>query len=379
MSDSQIAADQCPECGAPVAVDAKVCRQCGALLGELAKRKDWSATVLAPALETVLVLAILGSLIGAIWMMRPQAQSADVPGPRGTPTPLPTSTATFTRTPTSTPSATPTVTPTPTPSFFVHVVKQDDTLIGIALEYGLTVDSILEANDMDEDDFLQIDQELIIPLEAGFELPTATVTPLPGSGFNVVTHTVQSGDTLWTIAAEYGVRVQDIVEANDLANEEVLLQIDDVLVIPSGEPTPAPITPTQTPTTIPSPTPRLSPTPAEPTATPRFALPAPVLLGPPDNALLKDEVALLNWVSVGVLNDDTWYVVRLRTAHSGEAETTHEAWVKANGWHVPEELAPAPGTTQRYRWDVTVVRRTGEDETKTLSPRSEIRTFRWER
>lgn len=85
----------------------------------------------------------------------------------------------------------------------------------------------------------------------------------------------------------------------------------------------------------------------------------------------------MNWASVGVLSDETWYVVRLRTARPGEPEVTREAWVKPNAWRLRDDLAPATGTTQRYRWDVTVVRRTGEDEIKALSPRSEIRTFQW--
>lgn len=375
---------QCPECGASVEAGAEVCEHCGATVSRPETSSNplkhaWSSTA-TTVLETLLVVAILGSLIGAIWMMRPgsQGQSAAGPGPRPTPTPLPTSTATFTRTPTSTPTSTPTVTPTATPSFFTHRVKSGDTLIAIALEYETTVTAILQANDMDENHFLQIGQELIIPLDADFEFPTVTVTPLPGSEFNVITHTVRAGDTLLGIAGEYNTTVSDLIEANDLSSEDVLLHIDQVLIIPSEDPTPTPDTPTLTPTTTPSPTPRYSPTPAEPTATPRFTIPAPVLLSPPDGVLIEDEAVLLNWLSVGVLSDETWYLVRLQTARTGEPETAHEVWVKANAWRIPDDLAPEPGTTQRYRWDVTVIRKTGENEQKALSPRSEIRTFRWE-
>lgn len=312
-------------------------------------------------------------------MMRPGAQSAGMAGPRPTPTPLPTSTPTFTRTPTPTSTATPTITPTPTPSFFVHTVKLGDTLIAIALEYGVRLDIILEANDLEEDDFLSIGQELIIPLGAGIDLPTPTATRLPSTGFNVITHTIQAGDTLLGVALQYDTTVSDLVEANGLSGPNDILNIGDVLVIPSDVPTPTPVTPTLTPTTTPTETALPSPTPSEPTPTPRFALPVPAPLGPPDAALLEGEAALLNWVSVGVLSDDTWYVVRLRTARPGESEVTREAWVKATAWRVPDDLAPEAGTTQRYRWDVTVVRRTGEEAGKALSPRSEIRTFRWER
>lgn len=377
---------RCPECSAFVAADADSCKRCGTLLtqpavdSEARTRGRGRRSALATALETLLVVGILGSLIGAIWLMRPEppAQPVELPGPRPTPTPLPTSTATFTRTPTPTSTSTPTITPTPTPSFYIHVVESGDTLIGIALEYGVLLETILEANDLDKDDLLQIGQELIIPLGADVDLPTATATRLPSSGFNVITHTIQAGDTLLGIAAQYDTTVADIVEANALSGPDEILAIGDVLVIPSEAPTPTPVTPTVTPTLTPTRTPRPSPTPVEPSPTPRFTLPAPVLLGPPDGALLESKVALLNWASVGILSDDTWYMVRLRTARPGEPETTREAWVKATAWRISDELTPEPGTIQRYRWDVTVVRRTGEEAGEPLSPRSEIRTFRWQ-
>ncbi len=387
MSDSRTTPARCPECHAIVAADAEACEHCGALFsqpatsdGPQADGRAWTSR-LTTALETLLIVAILGSLIGAVWLMRSgeSAQPAALPGPRPTPTPLPTSTATYTRTPTPTSTATPTVTPTATPSFYVHVVEAGDTLIGIALQYGVLLETILEANNMSEDDLLHIGQELIIPLGPEVDLPTATPTRLPSAGFNVITHTIQAGDTLLGLAIEYDTTVADLVEANGLSGPDEILSIGQVLVIPGQAPTPTSVAPTLTATLTPTRTPLPSPTPIEPSLTPRFSLPAPVLLGPPDDALVEGEAVLLNWVSVGLLSDDAWYVVRLRTARPGEAEVTREAWVKATAWRIPEDLAPESGTTQRYRWDVTVVRRTGEEVSEALSPRSEIRTFRWKR
>jgi len=370
-----------------VAAGAETCKRCGAVLSQPATHREphardrrWSST-LATALETLLIVAILGSLIGAIWMMRPEepTQPAALPGPRPTPTPLPTSTATFTRTPTPTSTATPTITPTPTPSFYVHVVEAGDTLIAIALKYGVLLDTILDANDLSEDDLLHIGQKLIIPLGPEVDLPTATATRLPSTGFNIITHTIQAGDTLLGIALLYDTTVADIVEANGLSGPDEILNIGDVLVIPSEAAIPTPVTPTLTPTATPTQTPLPSPTPAEPSPTPRFTLPAPLLLAPPNDALIEGETTLLNWASIGILGDDTWYVVRIHTARNGEPEVTREAWVKSTSWRVPEDVAPETGTTQRYRWDVTVAQRTGEEAGKDLSPRSEIRTFRWRR
>lgn len=385
MVDKQTAPARCPECGLSITVDADECIWCGASLSPLPahskprseEQPRWS-WALGTGLETLLIVGILASLLGAIWMMRPEVQLAGGPGPRPTPTPLPTSTPTFTRTPTPPPTATPTITPTATPSFIVYTVQPNDTLIGIALQYGVRLDSLLEANGLSENDFINIGQKLIIPLGSEVSLPTPTATPLPALEFNVITHTIRTGDTLLGLALKYDTTVSDIVEANGLSGPNELLVVGTVLVIPSGAPSPTPVTPTLTPTTTPTRTPRPSPTPVEPSPTPRFSLPAPVLLGPPDDALLKGETALLNWVSVGVLADDTWYMVRLRTARPGEPEATREAWVKATSWRVPKDLAPEAGTTQRYRWDVTVVRKTEAGQRKELSPPSEIRTFRWQ-
>lgn len=60
------------------------------------------------------------------------------------------------------PTATFTLSPTPTP--VVHIVEQGDTLLGVALDYGITLDALLAANTLDVTDYLRIGQPLIIPL-----------------------------------------------------------------------------------------------------------------------------------------------------------------------------------------------------------------------
>jgi LysM repeat protein len=67
--------------------------------------------------------------------------------------------------------------------------------------------------------------------------PTATATP------GLTTHTVEAGDVLSSIAQEYEVTVQAIVEANELADPNSL-NVGQVLIIPVQVPPP---TPTATP------------------------------------------------------------------------------------------------------------------------------------
>lgn len=117
------------------------------------------------------------------------------PPPSATPTPEPTSDLLRT-TPTLAPEIyltpippTPTFTPSPTPTPVIHVVAQGDTLFGIAIEYGVSVDALVAVNGLDENDFLRIGQALVIPLgtdeeESSAALPAdrmilPTPTPLP--------------------------------------------------------------------------------------------------------------------------------------------------------------------------------------------------------
>ena len=85
---------------------------------------------------------------------------------------------------------TPTFTPSPTPTPVIHLVEQGDTLFGIALEYGVTLDGVLTVNGLDPDQYLRIGQALIIPLgedessDPGMAAPVGhmilpTPTPLP--------------------------------------------------------------------------------------------------------------------------------------------------------------------------------------------------------
>ena len=120
--------------------------------------------------------------------------------PPPTPTPTPSSLAPAVG-PTSTAAAavlltpippTPTFTPSPTPTPVMHLVESGDTLFGISLEYGITLDALLAANGLDVDDYLRIGQGLIIPLATESEsvavegsvpasillLPTPTPLPL---------------------------------------------------------------------------------------------------------------------------------------------------------------------------------------------------------
>ena len=73
----------------------------------------------------------------------------------------------------------PTAIPSPTeaiPSGFeVYIVQQGDTLYEIAVQFGIFVNAIVEANDIPDRDRLSVGDRLLIPIFT----PTPTPTNIP--------------------------------------------------------------------------------------------------------------------------------------------------------------------------------------------------------
>jgi LysM repeat protein len=81
----------------------------------------------------------------------------------------------------STAHPTPTFTelPTPTPTPYIYQVKKGDTLLGIALRYGLTLEALQVANPKVNPNFLSVGTQLVIPITQASNIPTATPSPTP--------------------------------------------------------------------------------------------------------------------------------------------------------------------------------------------------------
>ncbi len=163
------------------------------------------------------------------------------------PTPAPTVAATATATATATAAATaaatpaplPTPTSTPTPTTLRYVVQPGDNLNTIAASFGVTVEVIIVANDIADPALIRVGAELIIPT-------TAALTPTPTR--TTRRYVVQDGDNLSTIAASFGVTVDAIIDANDI-RDTALIRVGEELIIPAtataaSQPAPTPITTT---------------------------------------------------------------------------------------------------------------------------------------
>ena len=130
-----------------------------------------------------------------------------------------------------------------------HTVEAGEYLYNIAPQYDVTVDELIEWNNLSSND-LQIGDQLIVQSpneetpeeETSSEITdettneeidttvdeTQTVQPTSENGHYYV---VKPGDYLYKIANRFGITTEDLIEANNLVSNN--LQIGDVLFIPS--------------------------------------------------------------------------------------------------------------------------------------------------
>jgi LysM repeat protein len=117
---------------------------------------------------------------------------------------------TFTPAPaTPAPTATPTVTPTP----IVYTVQPGDTLLAVAAQFGVSAQSIQEANGIIDPRRLQVGQPLIIPgpEEDSEQPPTPTPTPMPLSVQRLNFQQTPAGG-LWALGEVYNPGGEPVAE-----------------------------------------------------------------------------------------------------------------------------------------------------------------------
>lgn len=137
-------------------------------------------------------------------------------------------------TPTYGPSPTPRATPTPRPDgAVVHVVQPGDTLLGIALQYGTTVEELkrLNAGSIGDDNLIIVGQELVVSAPKVVATPTPLPTPLPVTPTAApVTPTPMGGASICVLA--YHDRNGDMMRSGE--GEELLPNAEFTLLSAAG-------------------------------------------------------------------------------------------------------------------------------------------------
>lgn len=97
-----------------------------------------------------------------------------------------------------------------------YTVQPGDTLSQVANDFGISVNSLIWANNLKDSDYLSLGQELKIP---------------PVSG---VIHVVKSGDSIQSIAKKYSVSEEKIIEFNGLPKDGSL-KLSEEIIVPDGK------------------------------------------------------------------------------------------------------------------------------------------------
>lgn len=111
-----------------------------------------------------------------------------------------------------------------------YTISAGDTLLGIAIRYGLDWQDIAIANNMQENDLLQIGQVLRLPSIGGVGGP---VEASSGIVAGKQRHAVAADETLVSIGLRYGITWQELAVVNGLG-EFSLLQIGQELALPAS-------------------------------------------------------------------------------------------------------------------------------------------------
>jgi LysM repeat protein len=104
-----------------------------------------------------------------------------------------------------------------------YVIRDGDSLGGIARKFGIPRQALLDANNMAEGQPIYIGETLVIP-----SAPDNNPGPVAGDG---VIHIVKAGDTLTGISRKYGTSIAMIKQSNGLNSD--VIGTGQKLVIPA--------------------------------------------------------------------------------------------------------------------------------------------------
>lgn len=117
-------------------------------------------------------------------------------------------------------------------NFDIHKVISGDSYFKISKLYNINFFELLDANNANQNSLLDIGDIVIIPKHSTSTTSASSTPPKQSqNSISYTTHTVKSGDTLWNISIQYGIPLQEILDANNLTTDSGL-SIGMTLLIP---------------------------------------------------------------------------------------------------------------------------------------------------
>ena len=109
-----------------------------------------------------------------------------------------------------------------------HVVRKGESLSGIARLYNLTLEELMELNEIDNPNLVQMGT--MLRLTAEVEPPTYVIAP----ELQAITYTVKSGDTLASIAELYNTTAAQIIVDSKLEEDDLRVGQELQILPPAG-------------------------------------------------------------------------------------------------------------------------------------------------
>lgn len=126
----------------------------------------------------------------------------------------------------------------PDPAPRTHTVQNGDSLWSISRQFGVTIEALADANRLTPNSVLPVEKALVVPAPGSSPARvTSTVRTTAGTATrpesiatrsgstatrpgSTAVHVVRPGQTLWSIAADYRTRVDDLVALNGLGDAD---------------------------------------------------------------------------------------------------------------------------------------------------------------
>lgn len=115
-----------------------------------------------------------------------------------------------------------------------YTIKTGDSFWKISNQFNVSLESLLKSNNANENTLIYPGQVIEIP-SSGQALKTNITSRgnISRETSKNIVHTVDSGDSLWTLSNKYNVSIGEILKANSDIDEDSVLQIGQKINIPS--------------------------------------------------------------------------------------------------------------------------------------------------